>query len=155
MQVTHTCTQINDAPPPEVFPLLCPVREADWLEDWQYEMIHSESGIVEQGCVFTTPHHGTHPTTWYTVLHDPAQWQVQFVRVTPGEMVVHIAVHLEAFGTNQTRAHIAYTYTPLNDAQTSYVHHQLPEDFRNSMTWWETALNHYLQTGTMLRKSRP
>src|SRR2546427_13050450 len=57
-RVTHEYTQTNDAPPEIVFPLLCPVREADWVPGWQYKMIsfkirrggggmrihHSESG---------------------------------------------------------------------------------------------------------------
>ena len=153
MQVTHTFVQTNIAPPARVFPLLCPVREADWLDGWQYEMIHSRSGLIEQGCVFTTPRHGDHPTTWYTVVHDPATCDLQFVRITPGEMVVHIVISLEAHGAAQTRCHIAYTYTPLNSSQVAYVHEDLPEDFRQSMQWWEKALNHYLIHGTMLQKS--
>src|SRR2546427_12204443 len=54
-RVTHEYTQTNDAPPEIVFPMLCPVREADWVPGWQYKMIYSKSGMAEAGCVFTTP----------------------------------------------------------------------------------------------------
>ena len=40
-----------DAPPEVVFPLLCPVREYEWLEDWTCEMVFSESGVAEEDCV--------------------------------------------------------------------------------------------------------
>jgi hypothetical protein len=30
----HLC-----APPAEVFPLLCPVRETDWIEPWSCDMV--------------------------------------------------------------------------------------------------------------------
>ena len=34
-RVAHTYTQHLVAPPKAVFPLLCPVREADWIRDHQ------------------------------------------------------------------------------------------------------------------------
>ncbi len=38
-----------DACPEVVFPLLSPVREAEWIDGWSCEMIHSESGLAEEG----------------------------------------------------------------------------------------------------------
>ena len=52
----HEYIQTNYAAPEKVFPLLCPVREADWIPGWQYELVYSESGVAELGCVFTTRH---------------------------------------------------------------------------------------------------
>jgi hypothetical protein len=34
VRVTHTYTQTLDGSPAEVLPLLCPVREADWVPGW-------------------------------------------------------------------------------------------------------------------------
>lgn len=34
-RVSRTYTQQLCAEPEEVFPLLCPVREADWIEGWE------------------------------------------------------------------------------------------------------------------------
>ncbi len=53
-RIVHEFTQTNPAPPSAVFPLLCPVREGEWLPGWQYRLIWSDSGIAELGCVFTT-----------------------------------------------------------------------------------------------------
>ena len=39
--------------PEQVFPLLCPTREYDWIETWQCELIYSDSGFAEPGCIFT------------------------------------------------------------------------------------------------------
>lgn len=38
----------------EVFPLLCPVREYDWIPQWSCNMVFSESGVAEDLCVFKT-----------------------------------------------------------------------------------------------------
>jgi hypothetical protein len=45
-------------PPDLVFPLLCPVREYEWLDGWECEMIYSTSGIAEDSCIFKTAHAG-------------------------------------------------------------------------------------------------
>ncbi|MFH1465104.1 MAG: hypothetical protein ABIO70_12030 [Pseudomonadota bacterium] len=47
-------TQELPASPEIVFPLLCPVEEYRWLPAWRCEMVHSASGVAEEGCVFTT-----------------------------------------------------------------------------------------------------
>ena len=38
----------------EIWPQLCPVREYDWIEIWDCEVLHTESGYNELGCVFRT-----------------------------------------------------------------------------------------------------
>lgn len=53
------------ASPEAVFPLLCPVREYDWIPAWKCEVIYTNCGHAELGCVFTTDfkdHSG--PETW-------------------------------------------------------------------------------------------
>jgi hypothetical protein len=37
-----------------VFPLLCPVREYEWIEPWSCDMVFSESGLAENNAVFRT-----------------------------------------------------------------------------------------------------
>jgi hypothetical protein len=48
-RVTKTHKQINIGSPEVVFPLLCPVREGDWLENWSHNTIFSKSGFAEEG----------------------------------------------------------------------------------------------------------
>ena len=45
-RVTRTCTQRLVAAPAAVFPLLCPVREADWIDGWNPPLAISSSGIA-------------------------------------------------------------------------------------------------------------
>lgn len=59
------------ASPERVFPLLCPVREYDWIPAWQCEIIYSKSGYAELGCVFITDfkdHSG--PETWVVCTYE-------------------------------------------------------------------------------------
>ncbi|MHC4845525.1 MAG: hypothetical protein ACYTCU_05115 [Planctomycetota bacterium] len=54
-----------------VFPLFCPVREAEWLESWNPGVVISASGLVEPGCVFTSAD-ANGESTWLVERHDPA-----------------------------------------------------------------------------------
>ena len=150
VQAAQSFRQINNATPDKVFPLLCPVREKDWIEDWDYTMIHSKSGLVEKGCVFTTPHHGQSDTVWYVTRHDPIKYIVDFVRVTPNEEVVKIDIHLEDNGDGTTTAVITYEYTGLNEAKNQWIKTEFENSFKQTMLGWEKAINYYLETGEML-----
>ena len=47
LRVARSYTQRLVAEPSAVFPLLCPVREADWIEDWDPICVFSNSGTAE------------------------------------------------------------------------------------------------------------
>lgn len=145
--------QLNTGTPAEVFPLLCPVREADWIDGWTYEMIFSVSGIAEKGCVFITPATGENRTIWYITKHDAELFQVAFVRVTPGEMVVAIDIQLTDNGDGTTTADIMYEYTALSEEANRWIELDAVAAFKANMDYWENAINHYLITGTKLMKS--
>ena len=68
------------APPEIVFPLLCPIREYDWIPAWKCEIIYSKSGYAELGCVFTTDFkdHSGHET-WVVYTYEKNK-QIGFVK---------------------------------------------------------------------------
>ncbi len=84
-RVVREYVQTNPAPPERVFPLLCPVREAEWVPGWEYRLVYSKSGVAELGCVFTTPNEDGSETTWMTIEYEPPR-RIGFVWVWP-EMV--------------------------------------------------------------------
>ncbi|GET34698.1 hypothetical protein PbJCM13498_35610 [Prolixibacter bellariivorans] len=152
IQVSRTYQQLNLAAPEAVFPLLCPVREKDWLDGWDYTMIHSVSGLIEEGCIFSTPHHGQQDTIWYVTVYDKINFKIEFVRVTPEEEVVRINIRLNGREDGTTTSRISYEYTALNEQKNKWLKTKFEDRFRESMIWWEKAINHYLRTGEMLKK---
>lgn len=141
--------QVNLAPPENVFPLLCPVREKEWLDGWEYKMVFSKSGFAEQGCVFSTPFDEKTVTTWYITQYDPADYKIQFVRVTPSTEIVRIDISLEKNAEN-TSALIEYEYTALTESRLNWLLQEAAPAFTENMRFWEKAINHYLQTGEKL-----
>jgi hypothetical protein len=157
-RTVRSYTQHIAAPPEAVFPLLCPVREADWLEGWidQVEMIHSDSGAAEDGCVFITRVPGQPDTVWVITHHDPVRRTVDFVRVTTGLVATRLQIAVEPRGDGSSSVAITYTFTPLDRAGRAFVEQSHSEDvFRGDMAWWEASMNHWLRTGVILRGARP
>ena len=140
-------TQTNDAPPETVFPLLCPVREAEWVPDWKYRMIYSQSGVAEDGCVFVTPNDAGPETLWLVTDYDPAAFRIAFAWLQPGLISAQIRIALTRAPGGKTRAHIRYLYTGLSPAGNAVLERYTPEWFSHKMRSWEDALNHFLRTG--------
>jgi hypothetical protein len=157
-RITHEYTQNNLAPPEKVFPLLCPVREADWVPAWQYRLIYSESGIAECGCVFITPNEDGTETTWMVTDYDPASFRIAYAWVNPGLVAAQIRICLSRSSGAQTSpghttALIQYTYTGLSTEGNREVERYDRKWFRHKMQSWEAAINHHLQTGKRIGAS--
>jgi hypothetical protein len=149
-RIRHEYTQVNQARPERVFPLLCPVREADWVPEWQYRMIYSQSGVAEFGCVFATPNEGGSETLWLVSEYDDAAFRIAFVWVWPGMVACQIRIALEGRAEDKTTAHIRYTYTGLSPAGNGEVGRYDRAWFEDKMKKWENAINHYLRTGHII-----
>jgi hypothetical protein len=149
-RVAHEYTQTNAALPVEVFRLLCPVRETDWVPGWQYRMIYSHSGVVEAGCVFATPNEDGSETIWTVTEYGPAALRVAFAWVNPGLVAAWIRISLADNSQGTTDAHIGYFYTGLSDAGNQEVKRYDQDWFSHKMQSWEEAINHYLRTGKRL-----
>ena len=148
-RVVREHVQTNVATPQRVFPLLCPVREADWVPGWQYRMICSQSGVAEPGCVFTTPDDTDSEATWVVTEYQPPR-RIGFVWVQPGLVAARLRFELEpAGGKTRLRAH--YEYTGLSAAGNAAVQRYTPAWFETKMRRFEAALNHYLETGKMIQ----
>lgn len=153
-KTTRSYTQHIAAPADEVFPLLCPVREMEWLEDFGCEIIYSESGLAEQGCVFRTQAPDGPETIWMMVQHDREKGVVDFVRVTEGLVATRLNIELEPTNNRTTNVHITYTFIPTSEEGATLVRTaHSAEAFNENLQWWERSMNHYLETGKMLRSS--
>lgn len=150
-RITRTYNQKLDASPDKVFPLLCPVREAEWAEGWNYTLVYTDSGVAEDNCIFLTPHEGEQTTVWVMTRHDPTAYEVEFTTFTPGNRTGRTRIHLSDNGDGTTSAHLSYTFTALSEAGNHFVERYTEAHFQREMRHWEQAMNHYLTTGKLLR----
>jgi hypothetical protein len=47
---------------------------------------------------------------------------------------------------------VSYTYTGITPAGNDFIDNFSEDGFLDAVTFWEKSMNHYLQTGTVLRK---
>src|SRR5947209_3150818 len=85
------------AAPEQVFPLLCPVREADYLPGWKYRLVYSRSGLAEPGCIFASPNDDGTETTWIMTAHQPSE-HVAFAWVHPKKIAARLRFTLRPEG---------------------------------------------------------
>ena len=140
------------AAPEAVFPLLCPVREVEWIEGWRAETLHSASGVAELDAVFTTaPLSDVGPEVWVCSRHEPPR-RVDYVRVGR-----HTAIRLQLTlepagqGTALTALFVFSALTAAGDAIVSAMG-QSP-----CAMWFAPCfrmLDHFLRTGTMLPQAQ-
>ena len=150
-RVTRTYTQHLVAPPERIFPLLCPVREADWIEGWNPVLVLSETGVAERDCVFITEAAGGN-AIWYVTRHAPERGIVEMIKITPGVTACKLRIELAAAGTGAT-AQVTYMHTSLGPQGDAFIHSFSEEHYSQFMRDWEERINHYLSTGSMLRSA--
>ncbi len=134
--------QTINARPERVFPLLCPVRESEWLPGWHCRMVYSSTGFAEAGAVFTTESEAG-VAVWLVSEH-VAPRRVAFVRFQPEGLVVRCEIELAPLAEGRSQVSIVYTYTAI-DAQGEAALAALTEEaWQKMQTFWESSMNDWL-----------
>lgn len=145
--------------PAAIFPLLCPVRESEWVEPWRCRMIFSASGHAEQDCVFQTEFPQDGPRDTWVISRHERPTAVEFVRVN-ARRVMRYTITLRSTTEGTTEAEWRQVITGLDADGDAFVEGLSDDEFRGRMGALERMLNHFLATGRMLRvgeapKERP
>lgn len=143
VRATRSYTQRLVAGPAAVFPLLCPVREADWIEGWDPPLVVSNSGFAEPDCVFTTAATPV-DAIWYITRHEPAAGFVEMIKITPGVTACRLSIQLRAV-EGGSEALVTYSHTSLGPEGDAFVAAFTEEYYRGFMQDWEARINYYLQ----------
>ncbi len=138
-----------DGTPEKVFPLLCPVREYDWIEPWRCDMVYTDSGYAELDCVFKTSFPDDGPEDVWVVSHYEPSRRIQFVRVNGIRAERYdITLHRNEDGT--TTAIWEQTMTALTAEGNALLEGLSDAQHTGEKQVLERMLNHYLGTGEMM-----
>jgi hypothetical protein len=141
-RLTRRFTQRIHATPEQVFPLLCPEREKEWLPGWNSRMIHSASGVAELGAVFETTH-GPGRTLWLVTRHD-APHRVSFARWQPDDLLVRIEIAVMAAAPGESAVQIEYYWTSVGSNGEAALTVLTEAAWLENMTNWERSMNAWL-----------
>ena len=137
------------ATPEQVFPLLCPVLEYRWIPGWRCAVLHSNSGVAEEDCVFRTDFPDQGPMTWVVSRYEPPA-RIEFTCFVAGSHVqrLKIALHAGAGGTRLDWTHRWLALGPRGEARLASWSADAPAKKMDNL---RRLLTHYLQTGSMLQ----
>jgi hypothetical protein len=138
---------VINAPVEDVFPLLDPVRESDWIPGWEVDMIWSESGFAEEGAIFQTALHGDVKETWIISQYEPLE-KIAFVRYNPS-VITRLSIELTA-GPGHTLLIWTQSQVGVDETGNNYLQTLNQEDFSANIKNSEVMLNYYLETGEMI-----
>jgi len=151
--ITRSFEQTIHADPTRVFDLLCPVREGEWLDGWDYTLLHSESGLAEEGCVFLSRQEGEKDTIWMITKRDVQNREIEFVRVTPESRIARLCIAVDEKAESVSTVKITYVITALCEQGNKFLEAFTQKNFEAGMKFWEASMNYYLKTGKKLAKS--
>ena len=146
--LTRVTTFDVPAVPEVVFPLLCPVREHDWIAGWSCEVIHSESGMAEEDCVFLTSFADAGPMTWVVSRYHPPR-VIEFTCFVHGAYVMRLKIVLAAEG-DSTRLEWTRRWLSLGPKGDAWLAAWSEAGYRKRMDDVGDSLRHYLATGHIL-----
>jgi hypothetical protein len=135
----------------QVFPLLCPIREYDWIDDWSCILIHSNSGYAEPNCVFTTMDSDTRlgavqEEVWIVSRYEPPS-RIEFVKFAAEYYIVKYEIVLTQLNNDKVEAHWVQHLIGLTEAGNRAVNERKQEDYAAGIEAMEAKLNHYLLYG--------
>lgn len=151
LRVTRTYTQRLVAEPAKVFPLLCPVREADWIDGWDPVAVFTYSGVAEQDCVFVTAAEPSN-AIWFITRHEPEKGFVEMLKITPDVTVCKLTIQLRPV-QGGSEADVTYAHTSLGPEGDAVVNAFTEAYYEQFMRDWEKRINHYLTHGSMLSEA--
>lgn len=82
-----------DNTPEQIFPLLCPTREADWVVGWNVELLYTESGYAEDKCIFKTSHNDSKGEGLWTFTNYKPNESLEIVKVE-NDILKHYRIDL-------------------------------------------------------------
>ncbi len=150
-RMKHSCEQVWKATPEKVFPLLCPVRETDWVPGWNPKLVVSNSGIMELDCLFVTQEE-PNDAIWIVTGYE-SDCYVEMYKTIPGSTVRKFSIRLDSEQKNLTKAFISYEYTALTEEGEKIVNDFDEANFAKFANHFEIAINHYLTTGRMIEEN--
>ena len=131
----------------DIFPLLCPVREYEWLPGWKCEMLYSRSGVAEMDAIFHTREMHFMRVVWTLITFEPDS-KVEYLLVAGRDAVVRLSVELSEKPDGDTEVSWTMLFTTTSALGKRVLSAAFSEKkFQEMMEARELQLNHFLGTG--------
>jgi hypothetical protein len=135
---------VANAPPEDVFPLLCPVRETEWITDWSADIVFTDSGLAENNCIFTTNIPGRGKTTYVVTRYDNQHFIIEFAVFSPGMLVEKFDIILTRTLDGKCRVSQTRTFTGLSPEGNHWAEAYIGGPFQQRWQELAKSMNSFL-----------
>jgi hypothetical protein len=145
--------KIFDAPPETVFPFFCPVKEYEYLRNWECTMNYSKSGYAEKNAIFQS----TYPwpfglkATWVCTKYDQ-NVAVHYTVFIPNTLVFLVENTFEELPDNKTKHILVLTCFGLNQLGKMIAKKMVSQDEDKPGNTVTDELDYYLKNNRMMPK---
>lgn len=138
-----------------VFPLLCPVKEADWIDGWEdiCTLVYTISGIAEEACVFETDIPLEGRALWICSRYDAEHTQIEYIKHIIGKAIIQWGMDVRDLDGGRSEIHAVYNATSLGGEGRTFVEHLGEKGFAALMEGLQDTINYYIVHGRMKKKS--
>ncbi len=157
VRAVDTCIIAGDAD--RWFPLACPVAELDWIDDWHFDLLYSNSGRNEDDNIFNEPLSGianlrvprAH-TAWDTTVWDVPGRRFHAVLLTESLTMGLWTFELHDLGGGRARWELALAYDALCPAGERLLDEpDVQRRMARTLAFIRDSALHYIERGTIMR----
>jgi hypothetical protein len=129
----------------DVFPLLCPKREEEWIPGWECQTIWSRSGYNEEGAIFRTMKPYDTELYWTTLQYDINNKIVDFLITAPYLFMFHFKIDLCVESDGLLTITFTQVFTSITEEGSAFLKRYESEDFRGRLKNLEEFMNRHLE----------
>jgi hypothetical protein len=129
----------------EVFPLLCPKKEEDWIPGWECETIWSKSGYNEKGAIFRTTKPYGAELFWNTLQYDINNKVVDFLITAPHLYMFRFTIEIHDNSNGSLKITFTQVFTSISEEGTAFLKQYESEDFKGRLKNLKEFMNNYLE----------
>ncbi len=148
--VSRTATIRLNGPLATVFPLFGAVREKDWAEGWDPQLVYSTTGLLDEHMVFRTrteyPEEES-DKTWVVSKLDTERALVEYTVFSSARLYWITVRCRENDEGRGTLAEVTYTFTALTEAGEALIRKAARDMYARDLEDWDADINRYLSAG--------
>jgi hypothetical protein len=144
MHYIRTGQFVVHAPIVDIFPLLCPKREEEWIPGWECEVIFSNSGYNEENAIFRTDKPYGTELYWYTMTYNLASRKVDFLITASHLYAFRFTIGIHSPTPDESILTFTQRFISVSDGGISLIEQYRQEDFQARLQTLGELMSHYL-----------
>lgn len=134
-----------------VFPLLCPVKEDEWIDGWEdiCTMVYTDSGIAEEGCIFETDIPLEGKSLWICSMYDAENTKIEYIKHIFGKAIIKWRTEVRDIEGGCSLMQSRYVATSLSKEGRKVVESLGNKGFTELMEGLQERINYFFAHGSM------